>query len=55
MNIDIFDNPKPDRDFVIKHVAEEFTSVCPVTGHPDFGKIILTYIADAQCIELKTY
>ena len=55
MNIDIFDNPKPDRDFVIQHVAEEFTSVCPVTGHPDFGKIILTYIADEKCIELKTY
>ena len=55
MNIDIFDNPKPDRDFTIQHVAEEFTSVCPVTGHPDFGKIILTYIADEKCIELKTY
>lgn len=55
MNIDIFDNPKPEREFVIQHVAEEFTSVCPVTGHPDFGKVILTYVADAQCIELKTY
>ena len=55
MNIDIFDNPKPDRDFIIQHIAEEFTSVCPVTGHPDFGKIILSYIADEKCIELKTY
>ena len=55
MNIDIFDNPKPDRDFIIQHIAEEFTSVCPVTGHPDFGTIILNYIADEKCIELKTY
>ena len=55
MNIELFDNPCPERDYVIEHIAEEFTSVCPVTGHPDFGTVILTYIADAQCIELKAY
>jgi 7-cyano-7-deazaguanine reductase len=55
MNIDLFDNPNPQRDFTIQHVAEEFTSVCPVTGQPDFGKVILTYTADAKCIELKSY
>ncbi len=55
MNIDLFDNPNPQRDYEIQHIAEEFTSVCPVTGHPDFGKIVLTYIADAKCIELKSY
>ena len=55
MAIDLFDNPNPERDYQIEHVAEEFTSVCPVTGHPDFGVIGLTYIADAKCIELKSY
>lgn len=30
--------------FVIEHVSEEFTSLCPVTGHPDFGRITLRYV-----------
>lgn len=54
MKIEVFDNPAPDRDYIIEHLNEEFTSVCPVTGHPDFGTITLTYIADALCIELKS-
>ncbi|MGE3108002.1 MAG: NADPH-dependent 7-cyano-7-deazaguanine reductase [Phycisphaerales bacterium] len=37
--------PTPsDSPFVIEHVAEEFTSLCPVTGHPDFGTITLRYM-----------
>ena len=52
--VECFDNPHPHRDFEIKHVAEEFTSVCPMTGHPDFGTIVLRYIADKRCIELKS-
>lgn len=40
--------------FVIEHINEEFTSVCPVTGHPDFGTILLRYEPSAQCIELKS-
>jgi 7-cyano-7-deazaguanine reductase len=50
-----FENPYPGRDYVIQHVAPEFTSVCPVTGHPDFGTIRLTYVADKVCVELKSY
>jgi 7-cyano-7-deazaguanine reductase len=50
-----FPNPNPNRDYTIHHVAPEFTSVCPVTGHPDFGTIKLTYVADQTCIELKSY
>jgi 7-cyano-7-deazaguanine reductase len=49
-----FPNPSPDRDFVIEHTFHEFTSVCPMTGHPDFGAIILRYVADKTCIELKS-
>jgi 7-cyano-7-deazaguanine reductase len=34
--------PSPtDAAFVIEHVNEEFTSVCPKTGHPDFGRVIV--------------
>ncbi len=55
MELETFPNPKPDRDFVIQHVASEFTSVCPMTGHPDFATVVLSYVADAVCVELKAY
>ncbi|MCD4698945.1 MAG: preQ(1) synthase [Phycisphaerae bacterium] len=53
--IETFDNPHPGRDYVIKHVAPEFTSVCPKTGQPDFGTIEVEYVADKLCIELKSF
>lgn len=45
--------------FVIEHVAEEFTSVCPKTGHPDFGNVTLRYCprpasSGGVCVELKS-
>lgn len=52
--IETFDNPHPGRDYVIRHVAPEFTSVCPKTGQPDFGTIEIEYVADRLCIELKS-
>jgi len=51
--LECFDNPNPQRDYVIEHVAEEFTSVCPKTGHPDFGVVSLQYVPDKVCVELK--
>jgi 7-cyano-7-deazaguanine reductase len=50
-----FPNPHPKRDYEIEHVAPEFTSVCPITGQPDFGTIKLVYVPDKKCIELKSY
>ncbi|MSR74219.1 MAG: NADPH-dependent 7-cyano-7-deazaguanine reductase QueF [Planctomycetes bacterium] len=52
--LEVFPNPHPKRDFVIEHIAEEFTSVCPKTGHPDFGRVVLRYVADKSCVELKS-
>jgi len=52
--IETFDNPHANRDYVIRHVAPEFTSVCPKTGQPDFGTIEIEYVPDAACIELKS-
>lgn len=52
--IETFDNPHPGRDYVITHVAPEFTSVCPKTGQPDFGTIEIEYVADRLCMELKS-
>ena len=40
--------------FVIEHVNEEFTSVCPKTGHPDFGRVIVRYCPASSCVELKS-
>ena len=52
--LEIFDNPYPQRNYVIDTVAPEFTSVCPVTGQPDFGTLTISYIADQCCFELKS-
>lgn len=52
--LECFDNPQPARDFTIEHVAEEFTSVCPKTGHPDFGTVTVRFCPDAKCVELKS-
>jgi len=53
-DIETFDNPHPARDYVIRHVAPEFTSVCPRTGQPDFGAIEIEYVPDRLCVELKS-
>ena len=52
--LECFDNPNPSREYIIEHLAEEFTSVCPKTGHPDFGTVTLRYVAASKCIELKS-
>ena len=52
--IEVFENAYPDRDYNIIHTSPEFTSVCPKTGQPDFGKLIIEYIPDKLCIELKS-
>lgn len=52
--LECFDNPAPQRDYQIEHICEEFTSLCPKTGHPDFGRVILRYCPDQQCVELKS-
>ncbi len=40
--------------FVIEHTSEQFTSLCPNTGHPDFGRVVLRYGPDRTCVELKS-
>ena len=52
--IETFSNPHPGRDYVIRHVAPEFTSVCPRTGQPDFGVVVIEYTPAKKCIELKS-
>ncbi len=52
--LETFDNSFPKRDYLIVHKANEFTSVCPKTGQPDFGVVTISYIADKKCVELKS-
>lgn len=51
--LETFPTP-PATPFVIEHIAEEFTSLCPRTGQPDFGRIVLRYCPDETCVELKS-
>jgi 7-cyano-7-deazaguanine reductase len=52
--------PSPtDTPFVVEHVAEEFTSLCPKTGHPDFGTVVVVFEpapakSGGTCVELKS-
>jgi 7-cyano-7-deazaguanine reductase len=52
--LEVFPNPSPGRDYLIKHVAPEFTSRCPITGQPDFGTVVIEYVPDRLCVELKS-
>ena len=52
--LQVFDNPAAGRAYEIVHTAHEFTSVCPITGHPDFATIVVRYVAGATCVELKS-
>ncbi|HUT89950.1 MAG TPA: preQ(1) synthase [Thermoguttaceae bacterium] len=52
--LETFDNEYPGRDYTIRIVCPEFTSVCPKTGQPDFGTLVITYVPDRKCIELKS-
>src|SRR3984893_12546897 len=51
--LETFANPSPGRDYTIEIVCPEFTSLCPLTGQPDFGTITFTYTPADRCIELK--
>ena len=52
--LETFDNPSSERDYVIKIRIPEFTCLCPKTGQPDFATLLLEYIPNQQCIELKS-
>ena len=53
--LEAFPNNYPDRHYIIRIAYPEFTSLCPVTGQPDFGNIVVEYIPDAKCVESKSF
>ncbi|MEM7391704.1 MAG: preQ(1) synthase [Verrucomicrobiota bacterium] len=52
--LEAFENTHPDRDYWITFDCPEFTAMCPITGQPDFGKILIEYIPARRCIESKS-
>lgn len=53
-DIEVWENQYPDREYVIRIDIPEFTCICPKTGLPDFADIVINYIPDERCIELKS-
>jgi 7-cyano-7-deazaguanine reductase len=52
--LETFPNPEAARDYLIHMEIPEFTCLCPKTGQPDFATLILDYIPDRACVELKS-
>lgn len=53
-HLESFRNLYADRDYIIEFDCPEYTSLCPVTGQPDFGHLTIRYIPDQACIESKS-
>ncbi|NBB92014.1 MAG: NADPH-dependent 7-cyano-7-deazaguanine reductase QueF [Gammaproteobacteria bacterium] len=52
-NLETFPNPQPERDYTIRIRIPEFTCLCPKTGQPDFAELLIEYVPEADCVELK--
>jgi len=52
--LESFDNKHPEYDYWVKFNSPEFTSLCPITGQPDFATIYLSYIPDGKLVESKS-
>ncbi len=52
--LEAFDNKHPDNDYFVKFVCPEFTSLCPMTGQPDFATIYIRYIPHIKMVESKS-
>lgn len=53
--LETFPNPHPDVDYVVRLTAPEFTSLCPITGQPDFAVIVVDYVPRQRLVESKSY
>lgn len=53
-NLETFDNPETGRDYTVRIRVPEFTCLCPKTGQPDFAELLLEYVPDKLCVELKS-
>jgi len=52
--LEVFDNQHLDNDYWVQFNCPEFTSLCPITGQPDFAEIVISYIPDKKMVESKS-
>ena len=52
--LEAFDNKHPGNDYWVRFNCPEFTSLCPITGQPDFAEIRISYIPDVKMVESKS-
>lgn len=52
--LEAFDNKHPDNDYFVTFICPEFTSLCPITGQPDFATIYIRYIPNQKMVESKS-
>ena len=52
-DLETFPNPRPGRDYTIRITMPEFSCLCPKTGQPDFAELVLEYVPEDRCVELK--
>ena len=52
--LESFSNKHPGNDYFVKFNCPEFTSLCPITGQPDFATIIISYVPDQKLVESKS-
>jgi 7-cyano-7-deazaguanine reductase len=52
--IETFDNLYPRREYLVRFECADFTSLCPITGQPDFARLFIEYVPHRRCIETKS-
>ena len=52
--LEYFSNRHPENDYFVKFNCPEFTSLCPITGQPDFANIVISYVPDTRLVESKS-
>ena len=52
--LEAFENRHPERDYWVEFLCPEFTSLCPITGQPDFAEVRILYIPDKRMVESKS-
>lgn len=52
--LEVVSNPRPNVDYVVRFTCPEFTSLCPVTGQPDFAHMVIDYVPDETLVESKS-
>ena len=52
--LEAFSNRQPERDYFVKFNCPEFTSLCPITGQPDFATLYISYVPDVRMVESKS-